>query len=865
VYIDHAGNIWAGTNKGLSVFDAKAERFGQPWKNKDSLLFTEYITHLIDYGNDTLAIGTLRGLILLDKKTTGTRFINITNNKGEPLPVTALYTDSKKVLWVGSWGMGFHYLDAGAGKLIQLYSRISPRPPVADIVSGFAETKMNNEQVLWISGANGLMRIPVNNRSGTAPAYAVYQRNADSDNSLPAENGGYLFCDESGTIWMAGGEDGIIRFSPGSPVFSKIPLQLASKSSVIDIQSIRLNKQVYRCIGAWYDTTGLTITDESWQLVKRFSRVPANSKNSSAAAVGGVAVDKHDRLWVATLAGLCVLDNRFNTIKNFDETDTSHNKLTKAKVNTVMVDGDTAWVACYNKGIDLYNMRFEKIRHFELNDGSGLEENLLWRFFLDSRRNVWVCGNNKLMLFDKNQKKFTAFTLVPEGEYLQPNDLAELPGGNLLIASKNGLIIFDVNAHRAEFIRAPMLPREDNIISVSTDHDGNAWYLTEEHLVQYDLNRKRFTLFGAGEGLHPKKGMQVVRTFSPGELIVAQRSEILRLNYRLPEKAVTLPGIIITSLQVNDSSWQLNGPLRTLQLKHDQNKLYLEFAAIAYTRTDQNQYAYQLDGIDKDWMIAQHGFASYANLGPGDYTFRVKASNYAGAWGPEYTINVTLAPPFWRTWWFIALSVLAAGSIFFAVVRYISQRNLRERILLLEKEQAVEKERTRIASDMHDDLGSGLTKIAILSEVAKKQLAEPDKAVRQLENISNSSRELVDNLQDIIWVLNPRNDSLDSLAAYIREYALKFFEPMNLQLQFDYPSVVPSVKLSEEMRRNIFLVMKETFNNIAKHAGSSRIFVKLAVKDNNIELYVRDDGKGFEASRIPAFSNGLSNMRNRMV
>src|SRR5438477_8110295 len=156
---------------------------------------------------------------------------------------------------------------------------------------------------------------------------------------------------------------------------------------------------------------------------------------------------------------------------------------------------------------------------------------------------------------------------------------------------------------------------------------------------------------------------------------------------------------------------------------------------------------------------------------------------------------------------------MALFTVFALVVRYISQRNLKDRLLRLEKEQAVEKERNRISRDIHDDLGSGLTKIAIMSEVVKKQIHEPEKARQQLENISQSSRELVDNLQDIIWVLNPKNDTLESLASYIREYSLKFFEPFGIEVQFNYPEKFPEVKLSEETRRNIFLVVKESFNN----------------------------------------------------
>jgi len=133
-----------------------------------------------------------------------------------------------------------------------------------------------------------------------------------------------------------------------------------------------------------------------------------------------------------------------------------------------------------------------------------------------------------------------------------------------------------------------------------------------------------------------------------------------------------------------------------------------------------------------------------------------------------------------------------------------------------------------------------------------------------LENISSSSRELVDNLQDIIWVLNPKNDSLESLAAYIREYALKYFDSMDVILLFHYPALIPVVKLAEEIRRSIFLVIKETFTNIAKHAGCSSVSIELTIGAGSFEFRISDNGKGFERSEVRNFANGLQNMQNRM-
>lgn len=177
--------------------------------------------------------------------------------------------------------------------------------------------------------------------------------------------------------------------------------------------------------------------------------------------------------------------------------------------------------------------------------------------------------------------------------------------------------------------------------------------------------------------------------------------------------------------------------------------------------------------------------------------------------------------------------------------------------------QARRQERDRIARDMHDDLGSGLTKIAILSEVVKTQLHEPGKAKLHLENISASSRELVDSLQDIVWVLNPGNDTVESLATYVREYALKFFDSMDIEIYFFYPDEIADIKLSEEQRRNIFLVIKETFNNIAKHARCNKVGIHL-LSAAGIEFIIEDNGKGFNLCNRSTSGNGLQNMKNRM-
>lgn len=180
----------------------------------------------------------------------------------------------------------------------------------------------------------------------------------------------------------------------------------------------------------------------------------------------------------------------------------------------------------------------------------------------------------------------------------------------------------------------------------------------------------------------------------------------------------------------------------------------------------------------------------------------------------------------------------------------------------IEKQQAIEQERNRISKDMHDDLGSGLTKISILSEVAKRQ--KPETLENQLTIISDSARELVDNLNQIIWTLNPENDNLASFVTYIREYIYKYLDTFEINSQFDFPSEISSKDLPEKVRRNLFLVVKESLNNIVKYANASTVLISLSIETNHFVFQIQDNGKGFDFSKTREFGNGLKNMKKRM-
>jgi signal transduction histidine kinase len=303
---------------------------------------------------------------------------------------------------------------------------------------------------------------------------------------------------------------------------------------------------------------------------------------------------------------------------------------------------------------------------------------------------------------------------------------------------------------------------------------------------------------------------------------------------------------------------------KDVKLSYGDNFVSFEFAALSYLSPERNQYAYKMEGVDKDWVYSgTRRYAAYPHLEPGEYVFRVKGSNNDGLWNEEGTsIAISITPPFWMAWWFrtmgfIALLVSVGGSI-----RYVEMKRLKKRIEELEHERALERERARISQDMHDEVGSSLSEIAILSELAKNTPAES--AVR-VQEISDLASEVIDNVSEIVWAMNPRNDTLDNLVAHIRRHAVKYLSLAQIQCTFEGPENVPPHHLAAELRRNLFLVVKEALHNTVKHASAREVTVTVKLVNNSLEIHIADNGRGFNVDELTESGNGLGNMNKRMT
>ena len=196
------------------------------------------------------------------------------------------------------------------------------------------------------------------------------------------------------------------------------------------------------------------------------------------------------------------------------------------------------------------------------------------------------------------------------------------------------------------------------------------------------------------------------------------------------------------------------------------------------------------------------------------------------------------------------------------VVRYYTYQKVRAKTLELERQHALNSERMRISKDVHDDIGSGLSKIALLSVLAKRKLKENEQPSKDIDNITTISKQLVDNMHDLVWVLNPENTKLDNLVSRIREYSADYLDVSDVTSRLSFPDIVPSVSINGEVQRNIFSTIKEALNNCMKHSKATHIEVSLSLRDDTLDICISDNGIGFAGSE--SNGNGLSNMKNRI-
>jgi ligand-binding sensor domain-containing protein/two-component sensor histidine kinase len=375
-----------------------------------------------------------------------------------------------------------------------------------------------------------------------------------------------------------------------------------------------------------------------------------------------------------------------------------------------------------------------------------------------------------------------------------------------------------------------------------------------------------------------------------GKLWFATSEGVLNVDTRRPEVELAPLPLYIESVAFNNEpafsmlrglAWSAAATNKTeIIAPGDLRSLDVRFTAMSFTAPEKTRFRHKLVGVDADWVdVGTTRSAKYSRLAYGHYRFHVAARTADGPWQEATTVFAFEVPtPLYLQPWAILSYGIVAIAVVAGIVRVVSHRRLRFALAQLEQQQSLERERMRIARDMHDEIGSKLTKISFLSEHARMDAKVDGPLTGKIQSIAETSRELLQTMDEIVWVVNPRNDTLEHLTAYLSHYADEYFQNTSVECELRLPQTISHFPLSSEARHNLFLAFEETLNNVLKHSGAKKVKVEMIVNAPKFEIIVTDNGCGFDATGKPAVlsasatgprggrgGNGLKNIRQRLA
>ncbi len=550
-------------------------------------------------------------------------------------------------------------------------------------------------------------------------------------------------------------------------------------------------------------------------------------------SVNALYQDRAGALWIGTRNGLAQLSRRgWNVF-------TSRDGLSSEDIRAMVESADgTLWIG--TEGGGLIRMAAGRFTVFRKADG-GLPSDSIASLHLDTEGVLWIGSKGGLARL--HDGKWTRYT-VAEG--LASNGIGYLledDQGYLWIGSAVGLMrvekraLNDYAAGRSTVIPCRTYGRKDGLPTgecsagsqpaAARDSEGRLWFPTIKGLASVD----------------PKK---------------------IRPNTNPP------PVVIETALvegDLSDPGQLLKGAPGVVRVPARKERLEITYTSLNLAAPDRARFRYRLEGHDDDWIEAGNTRVVRYKLTPGPYRFQVKAANEDGVWNETgSSLVIIVEPPFWRTWWFLTAVAIGIVGIIAGVVHYISTQKLQRQLAALKQQEALEKERARIARDIHDQLGASLTQVALLGELVEADKDSPPDVEGHARQISLTARETTRTLDEIVWTVNPSNDTLEGLANYVCKYAQDYLGVAGIRYRLEVPPELPAADIQPEVRHNVFLAAKEAVTNIVRHAQAKSAWIRLRVEPGRFAFEIADDGRGLAGmdEKRAASRNGLRNMRKRM-
>ena len=832
--------------------------------------------------------------------------------------IWSLLKDREEKLWIGTMENGLIYFDPDTENFEHYkFDTDNPNGIRSNLVTSICE---DDSGTIWFATGHTLSEIPgtgLGKFDPKAKTFRYYNHDPNDPASICSDSPFDLFIDRSQTLWIGSIDNGLCSIeleqmhNDSKPIFTKY--KNLGLSDIISIYEDRLSN-------IWVGSWALYICkyDRQQNPFIWYRHIPGNPNSLSGYGVACIYVDRDGKIWFGSNFGLTKFDPKTGIYKRYIYDSNNPNSISSNWVDAICEDNDgLLWFGTFDNGINIFNpsdesfeyikadpdnkfgLRSDKIRFLQKTNSGDIwistwnqglqlyeQENKQFKFFdvdsstsndeatsilyIDSQGTLWIGTMNNglygVTLENKQIKKIKHYVHNPTDRNSLSNNFitdiiqSKVTGKNTLwIATNVGLNKLDLNLDTfTHYFKKDGLPH-DFVLQLLEDNVGNIWASTANKLCVYNVQTGKFNSYGEDDGL-PFTGFSGARQNTAvthdGQLLFGSGSGALGLY---PEEIINdpiYPQIRLTDFKIFHKSTKLDTSInfkKIINLSHDQNMFSFEFTDLRFSNSRRNQFAYKLEGLYDDWIhIGYERVISFTDIDPGKYIFQVKGVTNDGVWNETgASIVLIIAPPWWATWWFRIIMFITVIGIGYSIYRYRVNK-------LLEMERL----RVQIASDLHDDIGSALTRIAVHSEIIQTT-KEEEKVSRSSQKIGSMSREIITTLSDVVWSIDSRNDTVGDLIDRMRDFLETVFPAGSIHIDFQTKGLHFDQKVEQSLRQNIYLIFKEAVNNAAKHSGADEIRIKMINGDGKFNMVIADNGAGINEEEKQKGHHGIENMELR--
>jgi ligand-binding sensor domain-containing protein/signal transduction histidine kinase len=835
---DQNGNIWIVSDDGITVWKMQKYKLVAAERIDTFGVFGNPAIYQMEFYDDkNFYLATDIGLIKKnDSAYELVKYKGVTINK----PVFKLFKDSKGTIWFSTHHDLYYIMNDEVHNAVEIHNSLK------EAIYCFTEDEDHN---LYFGTIEGIIELNGSNINSI-----------NKENGLDSKDIISLFHDTENNLWI-GSLSGVSKLTSSNFKFVRSETFKGHFTNII-----RDEKKLY------------VTSNEGLFEVKNYVLIKSESgKGIKSETMRHIYKDKNGYYWFSTEDG--VFRRNQNSIIQFTEKDgLPHNFIYQIAVDT----NNVAWIAtqrglAYIKSDTIYDFDNHSEKKWIYSDDLAqqlIKTQSIRRVIVDDENSIWV-GPWDGGLFRIKDNIVYRFTQKDGLLDLNIRGIQIDVYKNIWVSTRyGGAFKFDGKTFLNYSTKNGL--KSNWVFSVETDYNQNLWFCTANGLTKHDGYKS--INFDASDGIISAEIISSAKF--GGKLWFVSNSQIFSYEPEERKNDFNYPRILFKEIKLIDGNLPLEDSAnfkddleinsiiaqtqtisKTVILEHFQNSLVFDFVGIDFGDESKITYEYILEGFDNQWTRnTRLNYLTYTHLPPGKYSFKVNAINKEGIKSLSPAVfNFEILIPFWQRWWFLTISVLFFVLLVSLANYLIYQYKIRQALKL-------ERMRSKISIDLHDEIGTSLSSIAIFAELVKRETTgRSPKVIDMLERIQNTSRELIENMNDIVWTINPGNDRFEDALLKLKDYTVKILESRSIDVSLKIDTANVNTILPMDVRRNLLLIFKEIVTNAAKYSKASMVKINLRFEDKptkKIILSIEDNGIGFDSDKIqPGY--GLKNIKRR--